>query len=80
METPEAVAVPTNASIQVGLDQLETAIKEAHIVVSEIATATTDESAAPAEEGAEACLSRCQGELQRLIARLTGLRDRVGRL
>ena len=80
MATPEAVAVPTSASIQAGLDQLEAAIKEAHDVVSGIAAASADEGTAPAEEGAEACLSRCQGEMQSLIARLAGLRDRVGRL
>ncbi len=76
----DAVAVPTSMSIQAGLDQVEAAIKEAHEVVSGMAVANTDESTAPVEEGAEACLSRCQGELQRLIARLAGLRDRVGHL
>ena len=80
MATPGAVEVPTSASIQAGLDQLEAAIKEAHDVVSGMVVTSADGNTAPAEDGAEACLSRCQGEMQSLIARLAGLRDRVGRL
>ena len=72
-------AAPT-ISMAARLDQLAAAIYEAHAVMDDIAPETTAEEKMDAPSGAEAQLGRCQDEMQYLITRLAGVRDRVGQL
>lgn len=80
MESGATVPSPPTISIAARLDQLAAAIHEAHEVVDGIAPAGAAEELKDAAPGVEAQLGRCQDEMQHLITRLAGVRDRVGQL
>lgn len=76
----QQLAPPLGTSVQARLEQLEAAIGEAHTIVAGITPINEAEEKQPDAGGADACLDRCQGQMQKLIVRLTDLRDRVGHL
>ncbi len=75
------VATPVQevVSLSARLDQLQAAIDEAHLILSDIVPRDQDENKG-AEMGAEALLDHCQHDVQELITRLIDIRNRVGAL
>lgn len=79
MDKSAGAAVVKEQNLQDRFERLESSIKEAHSIVSQMAPREDDK--APEEDHAATATAtavECQSSIQDLIGRLQNLRDRVG--